>query len=69
MSDKAVVLALGCVLAVLVAVLVGGAACYVARRGGASFPAMLSTAGVAFATTLGVAAAVTQAVTAAALLR
>ncbi|MFE4922637.1 hypothetical protein [Streptomyces sp. NPDC056661] len=62
MSNKAVLVLLGCVLAVLIAALLGAAAGYLARRDEASYPRALSTAGAAFATTLVVMAAVVQAV-------
>ncbi|MGV9568859.1 hypothetical protein ACWDRX_04210 [Streptomyces nigra] len=62
MSDKAVLVVMGCVLAVLIAAMVGAAACYLARRGDASYPTALTMAGAAFATTLAVMAAVAQAV-------
>ncbi|MGW2325705.1 hypothetical protein ACWC5C_08070 [Streptomyces sp. NPDC001700] len=65
MSDKAVLVVMGCVIAVLIAALVGATACYLARRGEASYPTALITAGAAFATTLALMAAVVQAVTAA----
>lgn len=62
MSDKAVLVVMGCVLAVLIAAVVGAAACYLARQGEDSYPTELTMAGAAFATTLVVMAAVVQAV-------
>ncbi|SEB60097.1 hypothetical protein [Streptomyces sp. PAN_FS17] len=68
MSEKAVLVVLGCVLAVLVSVLVGAGAGYLSRRTGATYPAAVLQAGAAFAATLGVVAAVTAALTAVAVL-
>ncbi|MGW1954561.1 hypothetical protein ACWCPI_17705 [Streptomyces sp. NPDC001920] len=64
MSVLAYLLMSGCVLVLVVAFLVGGAAGYLARRDGASYPAAVTRAATAFGATLGVVAAVVGALAA-----
>lgn len=64
MSHNFVLLALGCVLVLLVAVLLGAGAGYLARRDGASYPAAAMYSATAFGATLTVVSAVTAAVAA-----
>ncbi|WP_331722336.1 hypothetical protein [Streptomyces canus] len=54
----------GCVLVMLVAGLVALAAAYLARRGGATYPAAALRAGAAFGATLAVTAAIAGALAA-----
>ncbi|MFE9112232.1 hypothetical protein ACFYN9_21790 [Streptomyces collinus] len=61
MSDRTAVIMLACALTVLVAVLVGGAAGYLARRDHATYSTALTRAALAFAATLTLAATVTSA--------
>ncbi|WP_316745531.1 hypothetical protein [Streptomyces sp. MK7] len=61
MSDRTAVITLACAMIVLVAVLVGGAAGYLARRDHATYPAAVARAAFAFAATLTLAAAVASA--------
>ncbi|MFJ2730791.1 hypothetical protein [Streptomyces collinus] len=64
MNNETAVVGLGCGLAVVVAVMVAATGGYLARRDGASYPAALTRAGVAFAATLTLAAAATAALAA-----
>ncbi|WP_159944601.1 hypothetical protein [Nocardiopsis sp. FR6] len=64
MSNHAAVLLLAFVLTVLVSILIGAAAGYLARRDQATYPAAISHAAMATATTLTMVAAVTAALVA-----
>lgn len=61
MSDRAALTLLACALTLVVAVIVGTGAGYLARRDHATYPAALARAVVAFAVTLNLAAALTAA--------
>ncbi len=61
MVELTVLLAMACVLSVLVAVLAGVGAAYLARRDGASYPSAIGRAAATAAATLTVIAAVTTA--------
>lgn len=61
MSDRTAVIMLVCALTVLVAVLIGGAAGYLARRDHATYPTAVTRAALAFAATLTLAATLTSA--------
>ncbi|MEU0068667.1 hypothetical protein ABZ027_03695 [Streptomyces sp. NPDC006332] len=61
MSDRTAVIMLACAMTVLVAVLIGGAAGYLARREHATYSAALTRAAFAFAATLTLAATITSA--------
>ncbi|MFK0025668.1 hypothetical protein [Streptomyces sp. NPDC090798] len=63
MSDRTAVIMLACALTVLIAVLIGAAAGYLARRDHATYPAALTRAAFAFAATLTLAATLTTALT------
>ncbi|MGW1507403.1 hypothetical protein ACWCQW_55310 [Streptomyces mirabilis] len=63
MSDRTAVIMLACALTVLIAVLIGAAAGYLACRDHATYPAALTRAALAFAATLTLAATLTTALT------
>lgn len=64
MSDRIALILLACALALMVAVIVGTGAGYLARRDYATYPTALVRAVVAFAATLNLAATLTTALVA-----
>ncbi|MFF4403337.1 hypothetical protein ACFY2W_20310 [Streptomyces sp. NPDC001262] len=62
MSLRAGLILIGCVLITLLAVLISGAAGYLARRDRATYPQALTRAAIAFATTLTLAATLITAI-------